>query len=67
MSVRAVSCTFAVLLFLPGHAVSQTTDQLASVANALEWREVGPTIMGGRVSDLAVVESMMKWAAANDH
>ena len=28
----------------------------AAVAN-LEWRNIGPTIMGGRVSDLAVVES----------
>ncbi len=28
----------------------------AAIAN-LEWRNIGPTIMGGRVSDLAVVES----------
>ncbi len=28
----------------------------AAVAN-LEWRNIGPTIMGGRVSDLAVVET----------
>ena len=28
----------------------------AAVAN-LEWRNIGPTIMGGRISDLAVVES----------
>ncbi len=38
----------------PGAA--QTDEQLAAVANALEWREIGPTIMSGRVSDLAVVE-----------
>ena len=36
---------------------AQTPAQVASVANALEWREVGPTIVGGRISDLAVVES----------
>lgn len=36
---------------------AQTSDQVAAVANALPWREVGPTIMGGRISDLAVVES----------
>jgi photosystem II stability/assembly factor-like uncharacterized protein len=57
MRFGAVSCTLAVLLSLPNHAVAQTPDQVAAVANALEWREVGPTIMGGRVSDLAVVES----------
>jgi len=39
----------------PGLA-AQTPDQVAAVANALEWREIGPTIMGGRISDLAVVE-----------
>lgn len=43
--------------FLPAGVAAQTPDQLSTVANALEWREIGPTIMGGRVSDLAVVES----------
>ena len=37
--------------------VAQTPDQVAAIANALEWREIGPTIMGGRVSDLAVDEA----------
>ena len=32
-------------------------DQFESATQALKWREVGPTIMSGRVSDLAVVES----------
>jgi len=36
---------------------AQTPDQVAEVANGLAWRELGPTIVGGRVSDLAVVES----------
>ena len=40
---------------------AQTPAQVASVANALEWREVGPTIVGGRISDLAVVERD-RWA-----
>jgi len=57
MRVRAVSCSLVVLFFLPNFTSAQTPDQVAGVANALEWREVGPTIMGGRVSDLAVVES----------
>ncbi|MBT6375363.1 MAG: hypothetical protein HOJ74_11680, partial [Gemmatimonadales bacterium] len=30
-------------------------DQFESATQALKWREVGPTIMSGRVSDLAVV------------
>jgi len=40
-----------------GCATAQTPLQVGAVASALEWREVGPTIMGGRISDLAVVES----------
>lgn len=46
-----------VVATLPTAVSAQTTDQVAAVANALDFREVGPTIMGGRVSDLAVVES----------
>ncbi|MDH4044900.1 MAG: glycosyl hydrolase [Gemmatimonadota bacterium] len=30
---------------------------LTRVLARLEWREIGPTIMGGRIADLAVVES----------
>jgi photosystem II stability/assembly factor-like uncharacterized protein len=30
---------------------------LAQIVSGLEWREIGPTIMGGRIADLAVVES----------
>lgn len=43
---------------LPGAAplAAQSPEQVAAVANGLEWREIGPTIMGGRISDLAVVE-----------
>jgi photosystem II stability/assembly factor-like uncharacterized protein len=40
----------------PTPVTAQMPDQVAAVANALEWRQVGPTIMGGRISDLAVVE-----------
>lgn len=38
-------------------AEGQSVEQIAVVANALEFREIGPTIMSGRISDLAVVES----------
>lgn len=38
-------------------AVSQTPEQIDSVLNRLEWRNVGPAIMGGRIDDIAVVES----------
>lgn len=41
----------------PTTSAAQTPEQLAAVANGLEWRQIGPTIMGGRISDLAVVES----------
>jgi photosystem II stability/assembly factor-like uncharacterized protein len=34
-----------------------TPEQVTEVASGLAWRNLGPTIMGGRVSDLAVVES----------
>lgn len=39
------------------HLSGQSVGQIAAVANALEFREIGPTIMSGRVSDLAVIES----------
>ena len=41
----------------PGAARAQTPAQVSALANAMRFREIGPTIMGGRVSDLAVVES----------
>jgi len=42
---------------LPGAARAQSPTQVSDLANAMEFREIGPTIMGGRISDLAVVES----------
>ena len=38
-------------------AAAQSLDQIANATQALQWRSLGPTIMGGRVSDLAAVES----------
>lgn len=56
-SVLRLAPLAAAAALLPLGADAQTPDQVAAVANSLEWREMGPTIMGGRVSDLAVVES----------
>ena len=59
---RAVFTWAAVAALLvpawPADAAAQTDAARveAAIAN-LEWRNIGPTIMGGRVSDLAVVES----------
>ena len=61
MRPRSLVPTFACLVLsattiaLP--AAAQTPDQITEATRALEWRPIGPTIMGGRVSDLAVVES----------
>ena len=41
---------------LAGPARAQT-DRIEAAVSNLQWREIGPTIMGGRVADLAVVES----------
>ena len=41
----------------PLHAQDGDGDVMAQATAALQFREIGPTIMGGRVSDLAVVES----------
>ena len=38
-------------------AGAQTAAQVDSVLNRLEWRNIGPAIMGGRIDDVAVVES----------
>ncbi len=58
--LTATACVAGLALLLtfgPRQASAQSVEQIASVANALEFRELGPTIMSGRVSDLAVVES----------
>ncbi len=57
MRVRVLSAAVAASFLIAPPVSSQSPTQVADVANALSWREIGPTIMGGRVSDLAVVES----------
>lgn len=45
-------------LLLPAASVgAQTTEQVESILNRIEWRNIGPAIMGGRIDDIAVVES----------
>ena len=57
MRLLRVLAMFALCLtIVTGPSEAQTDRLEAAVAN-LEWREIGPTIMGGRVADLAVVES----------
>ena len=34
-----------------------TSGELSTAKQVLKWREIGPTIMSGRISDIAVVES----------
>ena len=46
--------TFANPVFATAQTISETA---AEAASALEFREIGPAVMGGRVSDIAVVES----------
>ena len=46
--------TFANPVFTTAQTISETA---AEAASALEFREIGPAVMGGRVSDIAVVES----------
>ena len=45
------------LLLLAAPAASQTAEQVESILNRIEWRNIGPAIMGGRIDDIAVVES----------
>ena len=55
--VSAAIITIALSSLTPRPGEAQTADQIRAATQALQWRELGPTIMSGRVSDLAVVES----------
>ena len=56
--VAALALSLAALPTLPAPLVAQTASERAAAATSgLEFRELGPAIMGGRVADLAVVES----------
>ena len=47
----------AVALAVVPVAPAQAQVDLGAVLDGMTWREIGPTIMGGRIADLAVVES----------
>ncbi|MYI23784.1 MAG: glycosyl hydrolase [Gammaproteobacteria bacterium] len=50
--------TAVLIMAWPANAAAQTdAARIEAAIASLEWRNIGPTIMGGRVSDLAVVES----------
>ena len=53
----AASAALAAAAPVPVRAQEDAADPLALATAALEFRAIGPTIMGGRVADLAVVES----------
>ena len=58
--VLRVAATVAALFagtawFPPGHAHAQSA--LETAISHLQYRELGPALMGGRIADLAVVES----------
>ena len=45
------------LALVPLSALHAQTPDLATAISRLEYREIGPALMGGRIADLAVVES----------
>ena len=55
----------ALFLLATAAAGAQTAEQVESILNRIEWRNIGPAIMGGRIDDVAVVESDPKvmWIA----
>ena len=53
--VRSAALFAGAALINPAAASAQTT--LATAISHLEYREIGPALMGGRIADLAVVES----------
>ena len=56
-TVLLAAATFAVPGFRPLTAQEDPGDPFARATAALRFRTIGPTIMGGRIADLAVVES----------
>ncbi len=55
-TLAALVLASAVAEALPLYAQNAPSDPMAKATAALEFRTIGPTIMGGRVADLAVVE-----------
>jgi photosystem II stability/assembly factor-like uncharacterized protein len=53
--VAAITALSVLVFLVPSSLAAQS--QMEQATAALEWRQIGPTIMSGRVADLAVVES----------
>ena len=56
-SARTSLLLSCALLLATAPATAQTAEQVESILNRMEWRNIGPAIMGGRIDDIAVVES----------
>jgi len=57
MNRTVLALSFLLVLSLGSVASAQDTSTLELVLSQLEWRNIGPAIMGGRIDDFAVVES----------
>ncbi|HSM60312.1 MAG TPA: hypothetical protein VK849_05920, partial [Longimicrobiales bacterium] len=55
--LAATSLAFTLVLAPTPSEAQSNADRIRAATSALEFRNIGPTIMGGRISDLAVVES----------
>jgi len=55
-SLLVILLLAAIVIGFPSRASSQA-QELGQVLSGLTYREIGPALMGGRISDLAVVES----------
>ena len=47
--MKRISSLLALMIFAAAPLVAQN---LSDVTSNLKWREIGPTIMGGRVADI---------------
>ncbi len=57
LSIRSVLAFMAVWALAAPRTVEGQNHDLGAVASSLDWREIGPAIMGGRITDLAVNEA----------
>jgi hypothetical protein len=55
--VRRSLRRLAAILLLTGGAEAASVGGIARILDQLPWRNIGPAVMGGRIDDLAVVES----------
>lgn len=55
MRLHKTLAAIASLTLIP--TVTPTAQNIEAAVAQLSWREIGPTIMGGRIADIAVVES----------